>query len=57
MPAMPIGEGYTSKKIADFLCISLNTVEKHRSNLMEKLNLHTISSLTSYALEKGLVVK
>ena len=52
-----IGEGYTSKKIADYLCISLNTVEKHRSNLMEKLNLHTISSLTSYALEKGLVVK
>ena len=52
-----IGEGYTSKEIADYLCISLNTVEKHRSNLMEKLNLHTISSLTSYALEKGLVVK
>jgi two-component system response regulator NreC len=52
-----IGEGYTSKKIADFLCVSLNTVEKHRSNLMKKLNLHTISSLTSYALEKGLVVK
>ena len=52
-----IGEGYTSKTNADYLCISLNTVEKHRSNLMEKLNLHTISSLTSYALEKGLVVK
>lgn len=52
-----IGEGYTSRKIADYLCISLHTVEKHRSNLMEKLKLHTISSLTSYALEKGLVVK
>jgi two-component system response regulator NreC len=52
-----IGEGYTSKKISDYLCISLNTVEKHRSNLMQKLNLHTISSLTSFALEKGLVVK
>jgi DNA-binding CsgD family transcriptional regulator len=52
-----IGEGYTRRKIADYLCISLNQVEKYRSNLMEKLNLHTISALTSYALEKGLVVK
>ena len=52
-----IGEGNKSKEIADYLCISLHTVEKHRSNLMEKLNRHTISSLTSYALEKGLVVK
>jgi DNA-binding NarL/FixJ family response regulator len=52
-----IGEGYTSRKIADYLCVSLNTVEKHRSNLMEKLNLHTVSSLTSYALGKGLVVE
>ena len=52
-----IGEGNKSKEIADYLCISLNTVEKHRSNLMEKLNLHSVSALTSYAIEKGLVVK
>jgi hypothetical protein len=30
-------------------------VEKHRSNLMRKLNLHNASTLTSYAIEKGLV--
>ena len=52
-----IGEGHKSKEIADYLCISPNTVEKHRANLMEKLGLHSVSALTSYALEKGLVVK
>jgi len=52
-----IGEGNKSKEIADYLCISLHTVEKHRSNLMEKLNLHSVSALTSYAIEKGIVVK
>jgi two-component system response regulator NreC len=52
-----IGEGNKSKEIADYLCISLHTVEKHRSNLMEKLNLHSVSALTYYAIEKGLVVK
>jgi two-component system, NarL family, response regulator NreC len=52
-----IGEGNKSKDIADYLCISLHTVEKHRSNLMEKLNLHSVSALTSYAVEKGLVVR
>jgi len=52
-----IGEGNKSKEIADYLCISLHTVEKHRSNLMEKLNLHSVSALIYYAIEKGLVVK
>jgi two-component system, NarL family, response regulator NreC len=52
-----IGEGNKSKEIAEYLCISLHTVEKHRSNLMDKLNLHSVSALTAYAIEKGLVVK
>jgi two-component system, NarL family, response regulator NreC len=52
-----IGEGHRNKAIADFLCISPNTVEKHRSNIMEKLNLHSSSALTAYAIEKGLVVR
>ena len=52
-----IGEGNSSKNIADYLCLSLHTVEKHRSNLMKKLNLHSIWALTTYAVEKGLVVK
>lgn len=50
-----IAEGHRSKEIADELCISLKTVEKHRANLMEKLNLHNVQALTTYAIEKGLV--
>jgi DNA-binding NarL/FixJ family response regulator len=52
-----IGEGYKNKDIAAHLGISPKTVEKHRANLMEKLNLHNTSELTAYAIEKGLVVK
>jgi len=50
-----IAEGYKNKKIADDLCISVKTVEKHRANLMEKLNLHNAQTLTTFAIEKGLV--
>jgi len=50
-----IAEGCKNKKIADDLCISIKTVEKHRSNLMEKLNLHNVQALTAYAIERGLV--
>lgn len=50
-----IAEGYKNKEIADDLCISVKTVEKHRANLMEKLDLHNVQALTTYAIEKGLV--
>jgi DNA-binding NarL/FixJ family response regulator len=50
-----IAEGYKNKKIADLLCISVKTVEKHRANLMQKLDLHSTSALTTLALEKGLI--
>lgn len=50
-----IGEGYRGRKIAEALCISAKTVEKHRSNLMHKLDLHSVSALTAYCLEHGLV--
>jgi DNA-binding NarL/FixJ family response regulator len=50
-----IGEGYKSKEIANLLCISWKTVEKHRANIMEKLDLHTGSALTAYAIQRGLV--
>jgi len=52
-----IAEGYKNKEIADYLCISVKTVEKHRANLMEKLDLHNVSDLTAYAIEKGLVTR
>jgi two-component system response regulator NreC len=50
-----IAEGYKNKKIAEDLCISVKTVEKHRANLMEKLDLHNIQALTTFAIERGLV--
>ncbi len=50
-----IAEGYKNKEIAEDLCISLKTVEKHRANLMKKLDLHNAAALTVYAMEKGLV--
>jgi DNA-binding NarL/FixJ family response regulator len=50
-----IAEGYKNKEVADYLYISLKTVEKHRSNLMKKLDLHNVAALTAYAMEKGLV--
>jgi DNA-binding NarL/FixJ family response regulator len=50
-----IAEGYRNKQIAAELCISLKTVEKHRANLMKKLDLHNTAALTVYAVGKGLV--
>jgi DNA-binding NarL/FixJ family response regulator len=52
-----IAEGYKNKEIAEDLCISVKTVEKHRANLMEKLDLHSIQALTAFAIERGLVAK
>jgi DNA-binding NarL/FixJ family response regulator len=50
-----IAEGHTNKSMANYLCISVKTVEKHRANLMKKLDLHNVSALTTYALEKGII--
>jgi two-component system, NarL family, response regulator NreC len=50
-----IAEGHKNKEIADLLFISLKTVEKHRANLMEKLDLHNVAALTALAAEKGLI--
>lgn len=49
-----VAEGSRNKEIAEYLSISLKTVEKHRSNLMKKLDLHSASGLTSYAISNGL---
>ena len=52
-----LGEGYQNKEIAELLHISVKTVEKHRANIMSKLDLHNAAALTAYAIEKGLVTK
>ena len=50
-----VAEGNTSKYIAGHLNLSVKTVEKHRSNLMRKLDLHNVSALTTFAIGQGLV--
>ena len=50
-----IAEGFRNKAIADYLSISPKTVEKHRGNLMRKLDLHDVSSLTIYAINNGVI--
>lgn len=52
-----IAEGYRNREIADFLCISVKTVEKHRGSLMKKLKLHNPAALAAFAVEKGLVAR
>ncbi len=50
-----IAEGNTNQDIADLLCLSRKTVETHRSNIMDKLNLHKVTDLVKYAIREGLV--
>jgi DNA-binding NarL/FixJ family response regulator len=50
-----VAEGHTTKAIAAKLGISAKTVDNHRTNLMRKLNIHDIASLTRHALELGLI--
>jgi two-component system response regulator NreC len=50
-----IAEGKKSREVAEYLSVSLKTVEKHRSNLMRKLDLHSVSAITKYAIENSLI--
>lgn len=50
-----IAEGYRTREIATFLSLSHKTVEKHRSNLMRKLNLRSAAAVTAYAIANGFV--
>lgn len=50
-----VAEGKSNKEIAQLLNLSVYTVETHRSNIMEKLNLHGVPELILYAVRKGLI--
>jgi DNA-binding CsgD family transcriptional regulator len=50
-----IAEGRSSKEIADLLFISARTVDNHRANIMEKLNLKKAADLVKYAIQKGYI--
>jgi len=50
-----VAEGKTNKEIASLLGISVNTAESHRTNLMEKLDIHDTAGLVRYALRNGVI--
>jgi hypothetical protein len=50
-----VAEGYVNKEIASTLHLSIKTVEKHRQQMMDKLGIHNVASLTRYAIANGFV--
>ena len=50
-----IAQGFTNRKIAETLFLSVRTINTHRTNLMQKLNIHDTARLVRYAIETGLV--
>jgi two-component system, NarL family, response regulator NreC len=50
-----LAEGKTNKEVASSLNISLYTVETHRSNILEKLGIHSPAELILYAVRKGII--
>lgn len=50
-----VAEGKVNKQIAAELCLSVKTVDKHRQELMKKLNIHDVAGLTRYAISKGII--
>lgn len=49
-----LAEGSTTKEMADCLHVSVKTIETHRRNIMEKLDLHSVAGLTKYAIREGM---
>jgi DNA-binding NarL/FixJ family response regulator len=50
-----VAEGKTTKEVATALRLSVKTAETHRTNLMRKLDLHSVAALTLYAVRNGIV--
>jgi len=50
-----VAEGQSNKDVANFLNLSLYTVETHRTHILQKLNLHSVPELILYAVRKGII--
>jgi two-component system response regulator NreC len=51
-----LAEGRSNKEVAALLDLGVSTVETHRANLMQKLNLHNTAEIVLYAVRKGIIV-
>jgi two-component system, NarL family, response regulator NreC len=51
-----LAEGRSNKEVASLLELSLSTIETHRGNLMQKLNLHNTAEIVLYAVRKGIIL-
>jgi DNA-binding NarL/FixJ family response regulator len=51
-----LAEGRSNKEVAGLLDLGLSTIETHRANLMQKLNLHNTAEIVLYAVRKGIIV-
>ena len=49
-----LAEGRSTKEIAGDLTVSIKTIETHRRQIMDKLDLHSVAELTKYAIREGL---
>ena len=52
-----VAEGYKTREIAEYLSLSTKTIEKYRSSMMRKLDLHSVSAVTAYAIANGLLTQ
>lgn len=50
-----LAEGRTNKEVATLLAVGVSTVETHRANLMQKLNLHDTAEIVLDAVRKGII--
>ena len=50
-----VAEGRTNKEVANLLNLSVHTVDAHRGNILQKLNLHGLTELILYAVRKGII--
>ncbi len=50
-----VAEGHSAQQAADILCISPKTIERHRANVMKKLDIHTTAGLIKYAVTNGII--
>jgi DNA-binding NarL/FixJ family response regulator len=50
-----LAEGRSNKEVAAVLEVGLSTIETHRANLMQKLNLHNTAEIVLYAVRKGII--